>query len=119
MIRRPPRSTLFPYTTLFRSHGGQCTAAGLKMLNAIRSRAKATDMKAADLDVICDEWSREFGFEGRRRMDLIRFGKFGGQSKYKWQWMGGTFYGTQFDKHLNIYPIPNSDLNAKIGRAHV
>src|SRR2546430_13120956 len=23
MIRRPPRSTLFPYTTLFRSHGGQ------------------------------------------------------------------------------------------------
>src|SRR2546427_1582229 len=24
MIRRPPRSTLFPYTTLFRSGGGQC-----------------------------------------------------------------------------------------------
>src|SRR5258705_11922051 len=23
MIRRPPRSTLFPYTTLFRSHHGQ------------------------------------------------------------------------------------------------
>src|SRR5687768_18106753 len=23
MIRRPPRSTLFPYTTLFRSHGAQ------------------------------------------------------------------------------------------------
>src|SRR5260370_5805341 len=25
MIRRPPRSTLFPYTTLFRSHGLQAT----------------------------------------------------------------------------------------------
>src|SRR2546422_8399702 len=25
MIRRPPRSTLFPYTTLFRSPGGQLT----------------------------------------------------------------------------------------------
>src|SRR3712207_8814400 len=24
MIRRPPRSTLFPYTTLFRSHKGPC-----------------------------------------------------------------------------------------------
>src|SRR3712207_7596020 len=24
MIRRPPRSTLFPYTTLFRSRGGSC-----------------------------------------------------------------------------------------------
>src|SRR3712207_6887684 len=26
MIRRPPRSTLFPYTTLFRSSGGDLTA---------------------------------------------------------------------------------------------
>src|SRR5688572_30951405 len=25
MIRRPPRSTLFPYTTLFRSHGRRCS----------------------------------------------------------------------------------------------
>src|SRR2546423_14759785 len=24
MIRRPPRSTLFPYTTLFRSHPARC-----------------------------------------------------------------------------------------------
>src|SRR5260221_4553135 len=24
MIRRPPRSTLFPYTTLFRSHRSRC-----------------------------------------------------------------------------------------------
>src|SRR6185436_9817710 len=28
MIRRPPRSTLFPYTTLFRSGGDQCRADG-------------------------------------------------------------------------------------------
>src|SRR5438034_3509758 len=27
MIRRPPRSTLFPYTTLFRSHGRRPPAA--------------------------------------------------------------------------------------------
>src|SRR2546430_6260286 len=27
MIRRPPRSTLFPYTTLFRSPAGQATPA--------------------------------------------------------------------------------------------
>src|SRR3712207_8788018 len=26
MIRRPPRSTLFPYTTLFRSGGSECAA---------------------------------------------------------------------------------------------
>src|SRR2546427_1081063 len=27
MIRRPPRSTLFPYTTLFRSRGGRAPTA--------------------------------------------------------------------------------------------
>src|SRR3712207_9063363 len=29
MIRRPPRSPLFPYTTLFRSRGVYCGAIGL------------------------------------------------------------------------------------------
>src|SRR5438477_7713797 len=29
MIRRPPRSTLFPYTTLFRSHPGERRVAQL------------------------------------------------------------------------------------------
>src|SRR2546425_7785845 len=28
MIRRPPRSTLFPYTTLFRSHGDRLRGPG-------------------------------------------------------------------------------------------
>src|SRR3990172_8298626 len=28
MIRRPPRSTLFPYTTLFRSSGPRCACSG-------------------------------------------------------------------------------------------
>src|SRR2546426_6763430 len=28
MIRRPPRSTLFPYTTLFRSASARCDGAG-------------------------------------------------------------------------------------------
>src|SRR5258706_8091595 len=30
MIRRPPRSTLFPYTTLFRSTGGAMTGEGAR-----------------------------------------------------------------------------------------
>src|SRR5256885_4113309 len=36
MIRRPPRSTLFPYTTLFRSNGEQFAA--LSNLNAVQIR---------------------------------------------------------------------------------
>src|SRR5256885_4590307 len=30
MIRRPPRSTLFPYTTLFRSMKSPCTSQGME-----------------------------------------------------------------------------------------
>src|SRR3712207_6962176 len=30
MIRRPPRSTLFPYTTLFRSYGWRRTTSNLR-----------------------------------------------------------------------------------------
>src|SRR3712207_8100955 len=37
MIRRPPRSTLFPYTTLFRSGCGVQTGAGT-VINGLRPR---------------------------------------------------------------------------------
>src|SRR5256885_4231874 len=47
MIRRPPRSTLFPYTTLFRSrrmHPRADGAAGeLLLQNIVRPRAAAFD----------------------------------------------------------------------------
>src|SRR3712207_8662913 len=39
MIRRPPRSTLFPYTTLFRSLGGGAFAGG-------RDEAEGLDVPA-------------------------------------------------------------------------
>src|SRR2546429_5173991 len=34
MIRRPPRSTLFPYTTLFRSQSGQHRSRDLRVFQA-------------------------------------------------------------------------------------
>src|SRR3712207_7853362 len=37
MIRRPPRSTLFPYTTLFRSAGG---SVGLALTTAVFTAAR-------------------------------------------------------------------------------
>ena len=95
-----------------RLSGGSCTTDGLAKLNALRNRAHAKACTSADLQTILDEWSREFGFEFRRRMDLIRFGKFGGQSEYLWQYQNGAEDGQAFDAHFNIYPIPASDLNA-------
>src|SRR3712207_8079176 len=37
MIRRPPRSTLFPYTTLFRSGLAQATAGVQKAIDEVRA----------------------------------------------------------------------------------
>src|SRR2546422_6408846 len=41
MIRRPPRSTLFPYTTLFRSLGASPTPGGSRCVSATRWRKTA------------------------------------------------------------------------------
>src|SRR5258708_11068590 len=40
MIRRPPRSTLFPYTTLFRSRQRNRREIGLRLEIALRDRAR-------------------------------------------------------------------------------
>src|SRR3712207_7297710 len=39
MIRRPPRSTLFPYTTLFRSSRVESARAALERIRALLDRA--------------------------------------------------------------------------------
>src|SRR5258708_8050912 len=61
MIRRPPRSTLFPYTTLFRSHlarrrnrvgqrAGRSPRAGRQLQLADRPARAATDRKSTRLN---------------------------------------------------------------------
>src|SRR2546430_16786312 len=45
MIRRPPRSTLFPYTTLFRSHIFVCYLAYL-LLSLLQYRLRNTEFTA-------------------------------------------------------------------------
>src|SRR2546430_8021275 len=50
MIRRPPRSTLFPYTTLFRSQGGRHKRPGTYQLQAaiVVCHAEAPALAATD-----------------------------------------------------------------------
>src|SRR5438034_11374193 len=50
MIRRPPRSTLFPYTTLFRSahHSLRCRSAGTDLPAYDRVRFRLSAVKAPD-----------------------------------------------------------------------
>src|SRR2546422_11611508 len=40
MIRRPPRSTLFPYTTLFRSEGSSCEAQAVRVVGRCDHRPR-------------------------------------------------------------------------------
>src|SRR6478672_13001286 len=59
MIRRPPRSTLFPYTTLFRSrHRVHAhVAARARLPPARRERADARDRKSTRLNSSHDQIS--------------------------------------------------------------
>ena len=47
MIRRPPRSTLFPYTTLFRSQAGQPQATLKEWLEKYNKKKKKVECKDA------------------------------------------------------------------------
>lgn len=94
-----------------RKNGAAGNTDAAEKINKLRARANATQKNTYTLDEVCDEWSREFWLEGRRRMDLIRFGKFAGQSKYKWEWMGGTYEGNQFPSYMNVFPLPVNELS--------
>src|SRR5258708_13003942 len=50
MIRRPPRSTLFPYTTLFRSTSTRCRPAQKLQAGSSPHRLMNTDRKSTRLN---------------------------------------------------------------------
>ena len=85
-------------------------AKATEYINKLRERANAMQESSYELKDVIKEWSKEFWFEGRRRMDLVRFGMYGGQSGYKWEFMGGLAAGSQFPAYRNIYPLPDNDL---------
>src|SRR2546428_6424546 len=49
MIRRPPRSTLFPYTTLFRSHLAGMKRHGRREIQRAEDRHTSLDNRASRL----------------------------------------------------------------------
>src|SRR3712207_7262207 len=53
MIRRPPRSTLFPYTTLFRSHQRDVVAPALAhLLVVVQARRRVRAAREAIADAV-------------------------------------------------------------------
>lgn len=101
---------------LYRIGGAANIDAAVLDINKIRERAYGNtsgNITAADLDLdfLIDERGREFYYEGHRRTDLVRFGKFTG-GEYLWQWKGGAMAGTSTSDHLDLFPIPGDELSA-------
>lgn len=82
--------------------------------NALRTRAygnttgNVSSFTAAD---VLKERGCELFWEGCRRTDLIRYGQFT-TGAYLWAWKGGVAPGTAVSSDLNLFPIPQSDINA-------
>jgi hypothetical protein len=101
--------------------GGDKTQ-GLAYVNTLRERAYGNtsgdlaDTSALTLPFILAERGRELLWEGHRRTDLVRFGLFTGGG-YLWSWKGQDPHGTNSagiatDAHLDLYPLPASELIA-------
>lgn len=96
-----------------RLNGGVTTSDGASKLNELLDRAsvpKTQQSSSYGLSELRDQWAKEFWFEGRRRMDLVRFNSYGGQSNYKWEWMGNAEAGQKFAATRNIFGIPFADI---------
>src|SRR3712207_6914691 len=80
MIRRPPRSTLFPYTTLFRSHSrgeidphlddlaSRCAEVVAQQIGALHSRL----LRLRQGQAACDEQPGDRQNSGRFHVNLLR-----------------------------------------------
>lgn len=98
-----------------RLNGGTTSSDGTRILNKLRERANATtrpETSGYSLSEICDEWAREFYFEGIRRTTLVRFNLFGGNTGYNWDWKGGDKAGKDFEAYRNVYPIPLTQIQS-------
>src|SRR3989442_11711469 len=73
MIRRPPRSTLFPYTTLFRSHVMHACGHDVHMTSwvAAATLLSQSNVAAATQEVMCTSRSEEHTSELQSRPHLV------------------------------------------------
>lgn len=115
LFRLPEMYLIYAESVLRGGAGGDATTA-LTYINNLRTRAYGNtngNINASTLttDFILDERARELYWEGFRRTDLIRYGKFV-DGTYLWPWKGGVKSGTAVATFRTIYPIPSTDLSS-------
>src|SRR2546427_6567183 len=69
MIRRPPRSTLFPYTTLFRSLGYASTEV---ILRSIRGNVLERKHRQDPTDRVVSHWRSRHAFWASKHGEISR-----------------------------------------------
>lgn len=112
LFRLGEQYLIYAEATLRGGDGEQGQA--LTYFNALRERAYGNtsgNVGALTLDLILDERERELYWEGFRRTDLVRFGKFT-SSSYLWPWKANVASGAGVDDHYNLFPIPAPEVSA-------
>lgn len=87
---------------------GQANTA-LPKVQDLAARAGVTAPTSITQEWLIEERARELMWEGHRRTDLIRYGKFT-SSSFLWTYKGGSFSGQGFDDHMKIFAFPASEL---------
>ena len=87
-------------------HAGGDASAQVK---ALADRAGVSAPAKIDADFLLAERSRELMWEGHRRTDLIRFGKW--INGYNWTFKGGNFKGQDLPVHFTVFPVPSTELS--------
>lgn len=89
------------------------SSEALDLVNEIRSRAGVDGFSEINDENLLAERGRELFYEGWRRNDLIRFGRFNGEWAFKTMDTPDSDIGTvRFDEEVQLFPIPTNQLNA-------
>ena len=117
MIRRPPRSTLFPYTTLFRSGELKCRKLDLnRYVTPVRNdngrpaetayRVKDHRSEVKPLVTRVESESYDKGLSGRHIAMWQSHGRYFEEKLDRWEWQRATIFETVEDLYTQSYVLP-------------